>query len=130
MAELNKNSDAFVKYHNKALILIEETRELLQNGEVEKVCNNLKILTAAISSMKNITEDINCIIPFKKEKEFELFETNKNIENDFFKGCNTKEEYEKRYKALLKIYHPDSGCGNSEVFIKIQNQYKGITKNI
>ena len=35
-------------------------------------------------------------------------------ESSFFKGCDTKEKLEKRYKALCKTYHPDSGIGDED----------------
>lgn len=47
----------------------------------------------------------------------------KNNEMDFFVGCQTKEEIQRRYKALSKAYHPDVG-GDTETFQKLQNQYQ------
>lgn len=40
----------------------------------------------------------------------------------FFSGCDTIDDYKKRYHALSKIYHPDEG-GDHETFIRLKTEY-------
>jgi len=42
---------------------------------------------------------------------------------DFFIGCNSDDDVKKRYKNLVKTFHPDVG-GDHETFASIQNQYE------
>ncbi len=32
----------------------------------------------------------------------------------------------KRYKDLLKIYHPDNICGDNEILLKINKEYEEL----
>lgn len=49
--------------------------------------------------------------------------------SDFFSGCNTKEETEKVYRNLAKIYHPDNSTGVNEMFQKINEEYQEKLKS-
>lgn len=51
---------------------------------------------------------------------------NKDSENQetiWFKGVHSEEELTKRYKDLLKIYHPDNLTGDTEITKQIQEEY-------
>ena len=41
----------------------------------------------------------------------------------WFKGVQSEEELTKRYKDLLKIYHPDNQTGDTEITKQIQEEY-------
>jgi chromosome segregation ATPase len=41
----------------------------------------------------------------------------------FFRGVNNVVALKKRYKELMKIYHPDNSCGDQEILIKINEEY-------
>lgn len=57
------------------------------------------------------------------EKQKETIK-NSTVSSMFFKGCNTKEKLEKRYKSLCKTYHPDVESGDEDVFKQIQEEYE------
>lgn len=70
----------------------------------------------------------------KVEQQMEKIreEREKKVAEGFFKGCDTMEKLEKRYKALCKTYHPDSEAGDEETFKKMKDEYeerKGMLKN-
>lgn len=44
----------------------------------------------------------------------------------FFRGVNNQVALKKRYKDLLKIYHPDNICGDNEILLKINNEYEEL----
>lgn len=47
---------------------------------------------------------------------------------NFFKGCETDADAEKRYKNLIKAYHPDSTWGDNETSREINAQYQSWKK--
>ena len=44
----------------------------------------------------------------------------------FFRGVNNMVALKKRYKELLKIYHPDNICGDNEILLKINKEYEEL----
>ena len=44
----------------------------------------------------------------------------------FFRGVNNQVALKKRYKDLMKIYHPDNSSGDSEILIKINEEYEEL----
>ncbi len=44
----------------------------------------------------------------------------------FFRGVNNPIALKKRYKDLLKIYHPDNICGDSDILLKINREYEEL----
>lgn len=46
----------------------------------------------------------------------------------FFKGIDNQLELRKRYRELLKIYHPDNRCGDTKTLQRIQSEYELIKK--
>lgn len=47
---------------------------------------------------------------------------------NYFKGCNSLESLQKRYRDLSKVYHPDMGNGSVEIFREIQTAYDNLKK--
>ena len=52
------------------------------------------------------------------------------LEESLFNGCTNKDSLTKRYRNLMKIYHPDNGDGDMEMTKKIQNTYEELLKNM
>lgn len=46
----------------------------------------------------------------------------------YFAGVNDKKSLKKRYRDLLKIYHPDNQNGDSAVSKQIQEEYESLSK--
>lgn len=46
----------------------------------------------------------------------------------FFIGVESKTALKKRYKQLLKIYHPDNLCGDTETLQEINREYDRLLK--
>lgn len=71
---------------------------------------------------------------FRKEKEFfkkvRNFERASEFEHNimpipkmFFAGVNSEESLKKRYKELMKIYHPDNPAGDGDIVLMINREY-------
>lgn len=73
----------------------------------------------------------------KLERERKQFEEQKrsggfckgNIP-DFFRGVNSILGLKKRYRDLLKIFHPDNVCGDNETVLEINRQYELMRKRM
>ena len=44
----------------------------------------------------------------------------------FFAGVNSMGSLKKRYKDLLKIYHPDNKCGDTDAIQEINREYQRL----
>lgn len=47
---------------------------------------------------------------------------------DFFGSCNTKESLDKKYRSLVKLYHPDNMDGDTKALQEINVQYNEAKK--
>lgn len=48
----------------------------------------------------------------------------------FFSGVDNTRALRKRYKDLIKIFHPDNGQGDTEVLQKINEEYEALRKRL
>ena len=46
----------------------------------------------------------------------------------FFSGVESRQSLKKRYKDLIKIYHPDNLCGDTETLQEINHEYDRLLK--
>jgi len=46
----------------------------------------------------------------------------------FFVGVNNEVSLKKRYRDLLKIFHPDNACGNNDAVLYINKEYNALKK--
>lgn len=46
----------------------------------------------------------------------------------FFRGIDNELALRKRYKELMKIFHPDNVCGDTKTLLRIQKEYESIKK--
>ena len=49
---------------------------------------------------------------------------------NFFAGCTTRESADKKYKQLVKLYHPDNMDGDTAALQEINAQYSNIKKTL
>lgn len=65
----------------------------------------------------------------------EEFDKKKPVRNEvgvseFFSGVNTASSLKKRYKDLIKIFHPDNLSGDTVVIQKINREYQELKKQM
>lgn len=58
------------------------------------------------------------------------YSTYKGSTPEFFKGVNNILGLKKRYRDLLKIFHPDNLCGDSDTVLEINKQYDSMRKRM
>ncbi|MEE5990114.1 MAG: hypothetical protein BWY61_00689 [Firmicutes bacterium ADurb.Bin354] len=66
-------------------------------------------------NLKRLTE--------RSSKEMEEYAT-----GIFFRGVNNQVALKKRYKDLMKIYHPDNIAGDHDIIIKIREEYEDLCR--
>ena len=53
-----------------------------------------------------------------------------DIDQSLFAGCKDKDSLTKRYRALMKTFHPDNQDGDTEMTIKVQKTYDYMMKQL
>lgn len=53
---------------------------------------------------------------------------NNEVSTDLFAGCTDEDSVKKRYRELLKIYHPDNQNGNTAMVEEVTKQYECVKK--
>lgn len=111
-----KNLDASMQLFNmKWSLLEEETRRLAEE-------------TAKAEKRKQFFDRVNSYqnagYSNQKENNYD------NIVNAelFFKGVASPQALRKRYKDLIKIYHPDAECGDKQIVQEINREYASLKR--
>lgn len=59
------------------------------------------------------------------------YRKSQNVEDSpYFKGVTNILGLKKRYKDLIKIFHPDNMCGDSQAVVQITNEYEELKKSM
>ncbi len=62
----------------------------------------------------------------KAAKKYQNRDAYENIAGSLFAGVNNYLALKKRYRDLLKIFHPDNMCGDREMVIYINEEYERL----
>lgn len=113
MEAKQKNLDASMNLFNmKWSLLEEETRRLAED-------------TAKAEKRKQFFDKVNSFHDSRNgEQKYD------NIVNAelFFKGVASPQALRKRYKDLIKIYHPDAECGDKQIVQEINREYASLKR--
>ena len=115
---------------------LENIREMLNSGQAKYVENELLSLDEFYSKLKLLLSNLSYVSSgnddfskwFEQEEDKEEY-TNTSKDSgslSFFEGCKTKTEADKRYRALAKAFHPDTGCGDETMFTKMKEEYDNL----
>ena len=104
----------------------------IQKSDLGKINRLDEEMQAIITKMKIEESNITGVSPqeqfneddFDFDNEPQPEPANNNL--NFFKGCNTKEMADKRYRSLAKAFHPDTGTGDTDLFAELQNEYEKL----
>lgn len=124
LAELNSISEQYINYKLSVENQILESKQNFHNQEYE--ISKPHIINAGLSSINNLLKELDLITPEEPVFE-EPVQTQTASSVTYFSGCNTKEEADKRYKALAKAFHPDMGYGDESSFNAMQKEYDNLS---
>ena len=137
------------KWLFKENIRLEELRKSLEDEMFEKQQRKNAILEKQLQNQKRLF-DRQWQILEKETRQLaidkEKFERNKRVYRDeiarevrkgmavssgvkiFFKGVDNAQNLKKRYRELLKIYHPDNVNGDNKLLQAIIDEYERLKK--
>ena len=109
-----------------------ERREFTRRVEIE-----FKILEEELVKLATEKEQVQKQKAFyQRVHDFEFFSsgaTRKNVPKNnvvkgemFFSGVESKQSLKKRYKDLIKIYHPDNLDGDTDTIQEINSEYNKL----
>lgn len=136
MKELLSYNEDFDKYSAVLNRWIGNIRGILNSGQAKYVENELSNLDEFYSKLRLLLSNLSYVSSsnddFSRWFEQEEKKEYKNASNvsggfSFFEGCKTKAEADKRYKALAKAFHPDTGCGDENMFNKMKEEYDSLS---
>ncbi len=147
MQERDKQKEVYNKFMKERLSFQEEMKAL--NRKVLGERKRLKDETSFFDKKMQILQNgfLQLDMDRKKfERDKRLYESNKSYDSsaassgnaffpkgqtpDFFKGVNNILGLKKRYRDLLKIFHPDNLCGDSDTVLEINRQYEAMKKKM
>lgn len=122
---LNRRIKAEEKRFEKNEMLISRKQQILEEG-FRQLAIDKKVLEC---------ERLNFEYEkgrFKKQRTTNVkpphVDTNSAEGNIFFRGISSELALRKRYKELLKIFHPDNVCGDTNTLLRIQEEYESMKK--
>lgn len=85
-------------------------------------------LAAEKEAMRRKREFYSRVDAFEKQSTTYYAETQSNVINGemFFSGVGSKQSIKKRYKDLIKIYHPDNVGGDNDTIQEINSEYSKL----
>lgn len=136
--KLAQEHQALERERNALKRKIEAENKRFQDNEV-LVAKKLKIIENAFQQIEIDRKVLECERlnfefeknSYRKKKEnsriidFGQYATEDSV---FFRGVDNQLALRKRYKELLKIYHPDNMCGDTGTLQRIQKEYETIKK--
>jgi len=145
MQEQEKQKEVYNKFIKERLTFQEEMKAL--NRKVLAERKRLKDESAFFDKKLQILQNgfLQLDMDRKKlEREKRQFEEQKKTTSyssssggyyrgtvpDFFKGVNNILGAKKRYRDLLKIFHPDNLCGDNDTVLEINKQYDSVRKKM
>lgn len=145
MQEQEKQREVYDKFLKERLTFQEEMKAL--NKKVLTERRRLKEETSFFEKKLQILQNgfLQLDMDRKKfEREKRQFEDQKRTSSsyagagsyskgsapDFFKGVNNILGLKKRYRDLLKIFHPDNLCGDNDTVLEINKQYDSMRKRM
>ena len=147
MQEQEKHKEVYNKFIKERLTFQEEMKTLNRKVLMER--KRLKEESTFFDKKLQILQNgfLQLDLDRKKlERERRQFEEQKKSANgnasssgggyykgpapDFFKGVTNILGLKKRYRDLLKIFHPDNLCGDSDTVLEINKQYDIMRKRM
>lgn len=110
LKQINHRKDLFQKQWD---VLERELRKLAKDRERLEYDRNLLI------KERNVFEQM------RSETKITKLDV-----STFFKGVSNEKNLKKRYRELLKIFHPDNMCGDNGVLQAINKEYDDLKKVI
>lgn len=131
------SSEEQKRWFFKENIRIQQERNRLQD-EKKRFANEELLLEKKLSILQEAYKQLDADkrkLEWEKQqilaKKEQLYKQSKDYQVkdlSFFKGVNSLLALKKRYKDLIKIYHPDNLCGDTDTIQMINREYDSLRK--
>lgn len=122
---MDQSQALFFKLETDFKLQISNIENRTSTNDIHQAYENAENIIAAV---KNILQ--NFLNEMEKAKADYSAKNHKstttNIHEHLFAGCNDKESLKKRYKDLIKLYHPDNPTGDNEMTLAIKATYEKL----
>lgn len=137
--ELQQVRMTIARERNALNTQIEAEKKRFQDNEI-LMAKKKKILEDAYRQLALDKKTLECErlnfehekVKFKRQRaanaKTQQFDTSSYEGTVFFRGIDNELALRKRYRELLKIFHPDSKCGDTKTLIRIQTEYESIKR--
>lgn len=139
--ELQEEKRTLERERNALNIKIEAEKKRFRDNEV-LMAKKLKIIENAYQQLALDKKALECErlnFEYEKGKYRRQRASNANVKNYqmdsgalegtvFFRGVDNQLALRKRYKELMKIFHPDNRCGDTKTLQRIQTEYDDIKR--
>ena len=118
-----------MEFQNKNL---QDAQRRLKEDELffEKKMEILKGGFAQLEADRRAVEQERIRLEAKKETEASLSVSDGNAVRLFFRGVSNPLTLKKRYRDLLKIFHPDNLCGDTQLLQEITKTYEELSEEV
>ena len=122
---LERERDKFYEDRERSMAKLEREREALWEKE-DLADQKLDMLREAYDRLDDDRKELERQKSrLEKEKAFDAAAAYYSGDTEvFFVGVNSEISVKKRYKDLLKIYHPDNMCGDAKTLHMINQEYE------
>ena len=120
-----------IEKENKAFLRISKRKTFFANTQeyILNCTNKLRQLNIEFKEHINILDERERKEQEKRYRQSQQYnQSMKESVSSYFNGCNSLNSLKERYRDLCKIYHPDSGNGSQQEFVKIQEEFEILKK--
>lgn len=131
MERLGEIMDGFDMSADDAGNIINAIKDSLSDGKVPM--DKYHQLSNDVEMMEQQLQDMKDIMPTMHKHDWNAGwqgnagtgDSHTDTES-YFHGCTTEDEVNKRYRALCKVFHPDSSTGDTDAFRELQDAYEKV----
>lgn len=99
-----------------------EKKQMVLDRAFKQLDEDRRRLEQEKTQFMRYREEVRTQIPRNRQFEYH--------QGTFFKGVTNTSELKKRYKDLIKIFHPDNVSGDNETLLQINREYEMIKNEL
>lgn len=129
LEQLDYTMHQFNEKREIVMNLLTDSKSIIGTRNLQKIKDLSDQCEEAIKKMEQSAQLIYKIHPQKQIHNTYSQQANKESASnlEFFQGCVTRTNADKRFKALSRALHPDNDYGNEDLFKKMKEEYDHLS---